>query len=238
MKIALLSLCITLVTLSTTAQSVDTVFAQYLDFLGGKQRLRAIHTRIDSGVYNYGGLEFPFVSYAKGPDQYKYIVTFNGKYFAQAFDGRQGWKIDAFKNEKQKTLLYGDDATAMANEADVHIAPPFLDYKQKGYTATLEGLDTVGGVYCNKIRFTSPNKDTARYFFDRQTGALLKKIAVSRNTELGGATLETTYSNYTRVEGINIPFKTVNKIKDQTVLTITVRTITLNPPVDDEIFKP
>jgi len=30
----------------------------------------------------------------------------------------------------------------------------------------------------------------------------------------------------------------VNKIKDQTVLTITVRTITLNPPVDDEIFKP
>ena len=227
-----------LATLTSAAQSPDAVFSRYIQFLGGEQRLRSVHTRIDSGAYNYGGLEFPFVSYAKSPDLYKYIVTFNGKYFAQAFDGKQGWKIDAFKNEKQKNLLYGEDAKAMANESDVNLEPPFLNYKQKGFTATPEGTDTVDGKAVYRIQLIAPNKDTARYFFDQQTGALLKKIAVSKNIELNGATLQTFYTSYTDVQGLKFPFKTTHKIKDQAVLIITLKGIALNPPVADDIFAP
>ncbi|HEY4110857.1 hypothetical protein [Puia sp.] len=238
MRIVLISLCFALVTITATAQSVDAVFTRYIDYSGGKQQLQSVHSRIDSGTYNYGGIEFPFVSYAQSPDHYKYVVTFNGKYFAQSFDGQEGWKIDAFKNQKQKQVLYGEDGKAMANEADVHLESPFIDYKQKGYAATLEGTDTVGSQHCYRIRFIAPNKDTALYFFDRQSGALLEKIAVSKNIELNGATLETTYTDYTDVKGINIPFTVTHKIKDQTVLVIKVKGVVLNPPVDDSIFKP
>jgi hypothetical protein len=99
------------------------IFTKYTQFLGGEQHLRKIRSRIDSGAYNYGGIEFSFVSYAQAPDHYKYIVTFKGKYFAQSFDGTDGWKIDVFKNEKNKTILHGKPAAAMANEADVIIRP-------------------------------------------------------------------------------------------------------------------
>src|SRR5579871_243954 len=101
--------------LLTTAQTTDQVISRYISFLGGEKQLTTIHTRTDSGLYNYGNIEFPFVSWAKDPDKYKYVVTFNGKYFAQAFDGREGWKIDVFKGETKKTILHGGAARAMAN---------------------------------------------------------------------------------------------------------------------------
>lgn len=235
---SLLFFALSLSTLVSTAQSVDSVFAKYLDFLGGEQRLRTLHSRIDSGTYNYGGLEFPFVAYAKGPDMYKYIVTSNGKYFAQAFDGKQGWKIDVFKNEKQKTLLNGNMAKAMANEADVNLELPFIDYKQKHHRASPAGTDTVDGRLCDCIKFAFADNSTALYCFDQQTGALLEKIALSKNAELNNAILQTFYTQYTEIGGIKFPFKTVHKIKDQAVLTITLKSVTLNPPIDAAIFKP
>ncbi len=236
-KTPLFALSLTLSILTTTAQTVDKIFAQYVHFLGGEKRVRSIQTCIDSGSYNYGGIEFPFVSYAQSPDHYKYIVTFKGKYFAQAFDGNEGWKIDVFKNEKSRTLLHGKQATAMANEADVHIEPPFIDYKQKGYVATLEGVDTVAGNLCRRIRLRGPDTDTALYFFDQQTGALLKKVAVTKNAELNGATLETFYTDYKEIDEIMIPLTITHKIKEQTVLTITIKGVILNPHLPTDIFS-
>ncbi|HEY4336650.1 MAG TPA: hypothetical protein VGM89_12150 [Puia sp.] len=225
-------------TLASSAQPVDAIFSKYIQFLGGEQRLHSLKSRIDSGTYNYGGLEFPYSAYAKAPNLYRYIVTYNGKYFAQAFDGKEGWKIDAFKNQKQKNLLYGEDAKAMANEADVNLEPAFIDYKKKGYTATLEGTDTVDGKTCYRIKLQQPDKTSAEYLFDQQTGALLEKIAIAKNVELNGATLETFYSDYTDVDGLKFPFKSVSKIKDQTILTILVKGVVLNPSIADGSFAP
>ena len=217
------------------AQTPDQLFSKYLTFLGGEPKLKTIHSGIDSGAYNYGGIEFPFVSYAKAPDNYKYIVSFKGKYFAQAFDGKEGWKIDVFKGETKKTILEGKKATAMANEADVQLESPFIDYKKKGYTALPAGIDTVDNIPCVRVRLIKD--DTATYSFDPNTGALLKKVAIAKNNELDGGILETYYLDYREVKGIKFPFKTVNKIKDQTVLTITLKNIDLNPPITDELFK-
>ena len=219
----------------TNAQTPDQLFSKYLAFLGGEPQLRTIHSRIDSGAYNYGGIEFPFVSYAKASDNYKYIVSFKGKYFAQAFDGKEGWKIDVFKGETKKTILTGNKATAMANEADVQLESPFIDYKKKGYTAQPAGADTIDNIPCLRVRLIKD--DTAAYSFDPNTGTLLKKVAISKNSELDGGILETYYLDYREVNGIKFPFKTVNKIKGQTVLTITIRNIDLNPPISNEIFS-
>ncbi len=218
------------------AQTTPQIIEKYLTFLGGENRLKAIQSRIDSGTYNYGGIEFPFISYAKSPDRYKYIVSFKGKYFAQAFDGTDGWKIDVFKGEKNKTILHGRPALAVANEADVHLESPFIDYQKKGCLASLTGTDTIDQRICYRINMQSAS-DTALYDFDRSTGELVKKTALSKNAELNNAVLDTYFTDYTEVEGIKIPFKTVHKIKDQTVLTVTIKKCDLNQPIPDGIFK-
>ena len=218
------------------AQTPPQIIQKYLTFLGGEQRLKAIHSRIDSGTYNYGGIEFPFVSYAKAPDRYKYIVSFKGKYFAQAFDGTDGWKIDVFKGEKNKTILHGKPALAMANEADVRLESSFIDYQTKGWLATLIATDTIDQRICYRISMQSAS-DTAMYDFDRSTGELVKKTAVSKNAELNNSVLDTYFTDYTEVQGVKISFKTVHKIKDQTVLTVTIKKCDLNGPVPDSIFS-
>jgi len=220
------------------AQTVETIIANYIDFTGGVQQWKKIGSIVSSGTYNYGGIEFPFEAYSKAPDLYKYIVSSNGKYFAQAFDGKQGWKIDGFKDEATKTILNGKEARAMANEADVELESPFINYKEKGYVATLEGKDSIGKILCYTIKLISKSNDTATYFFSTNDFSLLKKQAVAKNAELDNSLLDTYYSDYTTIERIKFPFKMISKIGDQPILTITIKKLQLNTAIADSSFKP
>ncbi|MEP6949816.1 MAG: hypothetical protein ABI863_11100 [Ginsengibacter sp.] len=231
----LLLLCFSLV---SNAQTVDEIITRYIAFTGGNDRWKTIKTMVISGTYNYGGMEFPFISYSKAPDLYKYIVGGNGKHFAQAFDGKKGWKIDEFKNETKEIILTGRPALAMANEADVELESPFINYQNKGCQAIKEGKDTIDGKACFKVVFIRNKADTETYFFNMNDFELVKKQAVSKNAELDNSMLETFYSNYQTVQGLKMPFKSVSKIKEQTILTITIKKVELNIPIQDSIFKP
>lgn len=220
------------------AQTAEAIIANYINFTGGAQQWKKISSIVSSGTYNYGGMEFPFEAYSKAPDQYMYKVSSNGKYFAQAFDGKQGWKIDGFKDEATKTILTGKAARAMANEADVELESVFIGYKEKGYAATFEGKDSIDKILCYRVKLISNSNDTATYFFSTNDFSLLKKQAVSKNTELDNSLLDTYYSDYTTVEGIKFPFKMTSKTGDQTILTITVKKMQLQVAIPDSIFKP
>jgi outer membrane lipoprotein-sorting protein len=219
------------------AQQADDVVKKYVAFIGGEKNWKKLETLTTSGKYNYGGMEFPFTAYAKAPNRYKFIVPLEGKYYAQAFDGEKGWKIDAFKNETTPTMLSGKDAHSMANEADVEIEDVFVDYKRKGHTAAFERNDTINGENCIGIKLTRRNGDVETYFFDEDTGALVMKIAASKNAELRGSLLTTLYSDYRNVEGIKIPFKSVSNFNDQLILEITIDKAEINEAVDDKEFR-
>jgi hypothetical protein len=220
------------------AQSVDEIIAKYIAFTGGEQQWKTIQSTVTSGTYNYGGIEFPFKAYSKAPNLYKYIVSSNGKYFAQAFDGKEGWKIDGFKNETKKTILIGRQALAMANEADVELENPFINYQKKGHQAFLEGRDTIEDKICFKVKFIRNNVDTETYYFNAENFELVKKQSVSKNAELDSSMLDTFYSAYREINGIKIPFKSISKVNGQIILTITVEKVQLNVPIQNSEFKP
>ena len=236
-KIAFLFLIFTF-SLIAKSQSADEIITKYIAFTGGVEKWKKIKTISSSGTYNYGGMEFPFKAWSKAPDLYRYDVTSNGKSFSQAYDGKEGWKIDGFKNETQKTMLTGKQATAMANECDVELESPFIDYQKKGNTVIPEGTDTVDKKICYKIKLTRKNGDSETYYFDRGNYELVKKQAISKNTELDNSMLDILYSDYHPIEGITIPQKISCISNGQTILIIMVRDIKLNLPVADSIFKP
>ncbi len=219
------------------AQTVEEIIAKYISFTGGEERWKAVHSIESEGSYDYGGIAFPFKAYSKATNKYKFIVPFKGKYFEQAFDGKRGWKIDAFKGETKKTLLTGKPAVALANEADVELESPFINYKVKGNKATLEGKDTAAGTTCFKVKLIRKNGDTETYFFNTETFELVKKQAISKNAELENSLLDTYYTDYREVKGIKIPFKSVSKSNGQTVLTITVEKAEINTTIPDAVFK-
>jgi hypothetical protein len=230
--------CLLIFSLTVNAQTAEEVISKYLTFIGGEGKLKTINTMITSGKYNYGGMEFPFTSYSKSPNLYKYIVGSNEKYFAQAYNGSKGWKIDEFKNEKNKTILTGKSAYKMKNEADVDLENPFIDFQKKGHKAVLEGKDTVEGKECFRLKFIRSNSDTETYFFRTDNFELVKKQALSKNDELDSSLLDTFYSDYEVEDGIKIPFKAVSKVKDQTILTVTIEKVQLNVPISNNEFNP
>ena len=220
------------------AQTVETAIANYISFTGGEKQWRKINSIVSSGTYNYGGMEFPFRSFSKSPDLYKYVVTFKGKSFMQSYDGVEGWRIDGFKNEAKKTILTGREAVGMANENDVELESPFINYQKKGHSVILEGKDTVNKKPCYKIMLIRNNGDTATCFFDSRNFALVKKQAVSKNTELNNSMLDIYYSDYRSTNGLKQPHKIICRSNGQDILIITVKEMKFNIPVADSLFKP
>ena len=227
-----------LVTLATRSQTADEVINKYIAYTGGVKAWKKIRTATSSGTYNYGGMEFPFRSFSKAPDLYKYVVTFKGKSFVQAYDGVEGWRIDGFKNETKKTILKGREALGMANESDVEIESPFINYQKKGHSVILEGTDTVNKKPCYKIILIRNNGDTTTCFFDAGNFALIKKQAVSKNTELNNSMLDIYYSDYRTTDGLKQPHRIICKSNGQDILIITIKGVKFNVPVADSQFKP
>lgn len=235
--ITLLFSLVILISCQPSIQDADDVIKKHILFIGGEQRWGKIKTIISSGEYDYGSIKFPFTSYSKAPNLYKFIVPLNGKYYAQAYDGVKGWKIDAFKDETSPTLLSGKEALAMANEADVELENIFLHYQKKGHAALLEGKDSIQQHACYKIKFTRKNGEIEIYFFDDKSFELIMKQATSKNIEMSGSLLTIYYSDYREVDGIKLPFKSVSKIEEQSILIVTIDKVVLNTPIEDSEFQ-
>ncbi len=240
MRFSKMMFCLYMLAVSfcSKAQTADTIISKYVAFTGGEQLWKTINTLVTSGTYNYGGMGFPYTAYSKAPNLYKYVVPFQGKYFAQAFDGKTGWKIDAFKGETASSLLNGKEALAMMNEQDVELENPLINYKDKGHQAILQGTDTVNGAACFKIKFITAGADTSTWFFSKTDYALVKKQAVSKNAELDKSLLDIFYTDYKIVNGIKIPFVQTHKASGQTILTISIEKGEVNVPIADKEFKP
>jgi len=219
------------------AQTADEIINKYVEFIGGQKQWKAVKTIVTSGEYNYGGVIFPFNAFSKAPDLYKFVVTFKGKYYAQSYDGKAGWKIDVFNGETAPTLLSGKPATAMANEANVELEDALIDYKEKGHQANLEGKDSAGGRSCYKLKLIRKTGETETYYFDDKTSELVLKKAVAKNPELGGAIVNISYSDYRKVNDLRIAFKSVVKTEDQTILTIGLNKAEINTPIEDSTFQ-
>ncbi|MGC4035193.1 MAG: DUF4292 domain-containing protein [Chitinophagaceae bacterium] len=226
------------IVLNCFAQTADEIVSKYVDFTGGKDAWVKVNTITSSGTYNYGGAEFPFQSFSKRPDLYRYIVSFKGKSFEQAFNGKEGWRIDGFKKETKKTVLTGKNAKAMANESDVELESPFINYKTKGHQLKYEGKDSVNHHLCYKIKLTRKDGAIETWFFDAENYALLKKEAIAKNTELDHSALDIFYSDYKPVDSVFLPFRITCKTKGQTVLDITINEVKLNEEVADAMFNP
>lgn len=235
-KILLVS-CFCFSLLPVKAQTTEMITAKYIEFIGGEKNWTKIKTMVTSGEYDYGGISFPFKTYAMAPNRYKFIVESNGKYYAQGFDGVKGWKIDVFKNETTPTILNGPQATAMANESNVELLDMVVRSKIDGYTLTYAGKDSVKSHLCFRMK-TVNDADIETLYFDVDTYELVMKRTLSRNAELQKAPLKIYYSDYRDIGGVKIPFKTICESEEQVILIITVDKATLDVPIEEKEFQP
>ncbi|MBC7893324.1 MAG: hypothetical protein H7Y12_14000 [Sphingobacteriaceae bacterium] len=222
--------------LAATAQTAPEVAQRVVDSTGGAGSWQKLKTLKTTGEYVYGGLAFPFRTFAKAPNHYRLEVPFKGKQYTQVFDGKAGWRLDGFKDETKPELLSGANARALANEADPELQPPLFDYRKKGHRLSLEADSTVDSHPCFRLKLTKKGGAVETYFVDKLSFLPLLKVARAKNPELDGDLLRTRFGEYRNVGGFKIPFSQESKIGEQTVLKITLDEAEVNYPVADSLF--
>jgi len=230
--------------LTMSAQTVDEIIDTYIENIGGADAWSKVEGVKMFASVNQGGMDIPLEIYnLVGGKQY---MKFNlqGKDIVQlAFDGETAWGVNFMTGAAEPKT--SEEVENMKREMG-NFPDPFLNYKEKGYTAELMGKETAEGVECFKIKLTkkpllvngveTPNE--AYYFFDPDNYVPIMREQEIKQGEMKGQITQEVMSNYDEVDGLYFAFSSENKIKgtEQTQM-IAFSKIELNPTVDDKMFE-
>lgn len=216
------------------AQTVDEIIARNIQAHGGLEKLESVKTLRITGKFNVGDFRANFLQENKRPDMVREETIVQGLADIQAYDGKTGWQINPFGGRKDASLLSADDLKGLIDDADID--GQLVNYKQKGYTAELQGHDSMEGTDCYKIKLTMKNGDIRFYFLDTDSYLELK-IEVQRTIRGTIQNSETYFGDYEKVDGLYYPFAFEGGEKNNPErVKYTVNKVEINVPLSDDLF--
>ncbi len=223
-----------LLTIQTSAQTVDELIKKNLDAHGGVQKLKAIKSIKATGRISQQGLDIPLTLIQKRPAFFRTEITFQGKTQLAAYDGEIGWKIDPFQGTSEPETVAGDDLKDMQEQSDMDGA--FVDYKDKGHTVELVGKEDMEGTPVYKLKLTLKSGSVRTIYLDAENYLELR-VTSKRKTPGGELEVDQYLGNYKPINGIVSAFSIETKVKGQTVNQVTIDKIEMDVAVDDALFK-
>jgi outer membrane lipoprotein-sorting protein len=228
---------------AASAQTADELVAKNLKAKGGVDNLKAVQgMKITGRVTLPGagggaGIEIPMTILTKRPNRFRQESEFNGQKIVVGFDGTKAWMINPMMGQNGPMPIEGERLEMVKQQADLD--GPLVDYKAKGTTIEVQGLETVDGKQVHKLKVTPKTGRSVMLYLDAATG-LEAKTVVSAPAEAAGpgapaATLESVFSNYQSVGNLTMPHTVQQKANGQ-VMQINIDKIELSPAADDAVF--
>ena len=224
------------------AQTVDEIIDNYFENTGGVENWEKIEGVKMSAKVNQGGMEIPIEIVQLKSGKMMTTINFQGQSIKQGvFDGEVLWSTNFMTQKAEKS---DEESTNMVKNEMNQFPDPFLNYKEKGFTAELVGTETVDGSETFKIKLTTtPNiiegkevPSISYYFFDNEN---FVPIQVQEEIKVGpgkGMVSEIKLSDYQEAGGIYMPFSMTQGVKGQPGAPINMDKIEINPTIDDSEF--
>lgn len=221
----------------TAEEIIDT----YLETIGGVDKLQTLKSVKIMGKAQAQGMELPITMYQKAPGKQRMDMVFQGQEMTQmAFDGKEGWGMNFMTMEPEK--WDAEQSQIMASEMD--FPDPFLHYKKKGYTVSLEEPATIEGTECYKIKLTKKpvtvdgkeEENFQYHYFDKETNVPIMIESFAKAGPQKGQAVQTFMSDYQEVEGIYFPFSMAQKMNDQAMWDMSIEKMEVNAGIDDSVF--
>lgn len=227
-------------------QTADEVIEKHLAAMGGREALGKLTSRKSTGTFTLtlpnGELTGPIEVYAKLPNKTRAYIVLDltpmgmseNMTIDQKFDGTTGWTLNSVQGDNPIT---GNQLDNMKNS----IFPnPLLNYKATGTTVELLPNETVAGKAAIVLRVTPKAGSVSKLYLDPTTYLPFRSTATIELTPPGGGVQKVEQiaeaSDYRKVDGLMLPFKTVNSTPEQTV-TIVLKTVEHNVPIADAMFS-
>jgi hypothetical protein len=206
---------------------------------GGLEAWQKIQTMVWVGhVESNSGATtaLPFLLELKRPNKTRFEVKGQGARSVRGFDGIHGWKLHLGRNGEPEVQAYSANELQFARDAG-GIDGPLMDYKAKGNTVTLDGIEQVEGRKAYRLNVTLPSGASHHAWVDAETFLDIKYDRKARSFLGHSATVSVFYRNYRTIEGVQIPM-TIESGGDMTKATdkMSIDKISLNPPLSDREF--
>jgi len=230
---ALLSALILISGIPALSQSLDDILKEHFSAIG-QEKLLKVNTQKLTGKMLQSGIEIPFIQIAGRPDKVRVEGTFQSLTFIQTFNGKEGWNLNPFAGVTEPQPFSEDEKKSMRYQSDMD--GMLWNWKEKGYTVTLEGKEDMEGTSCYKIKLLTKEGDSFIYYIDSDSYIMIRsntKIKVMGNDSES----DTYYSNYMMVEGIAVPGKIETKMNGQLMITLVVEKVELNVAIDNALFE-
>ncbi|HEX5069830.1 MAG TPA: photosynthetic reaction center cytochrome c subunit family protein [Vicinamibacterales bacterium] len=217
------------------APAVDDVLNKYIEAIGGASNVQKLQSLAITGTYvTRANQTVPFTIEEKG-NKYRETDTLPGATQVFGFDGTAGWI--------QSGTFVTDMAPFQVQQfTRLNDLPRMLHIKDL-YTNVTAGRPTTippatpGGtpVAVNLVQ-GSNGPSIERFYFDVNTGLLLRR-QITTQTPLNGRLTETfDYSNYKPVAGVMLPF-TIKRNNWNQLDTLTITDVKPNVAIDDGKFS-
>jgi len=222
--------------------TVDEVVERNTKAMGGRQAIEAVHSvAIDLHIVD-PGFAVDGSYRAARPGKMRIDVKAEGKHvFTEAFDGRRGWQ---WKGEGTATIEESAKATAALRhgvELPGHLYG-LHELRQRGHRIDLIGREKINGVDYYALRLTLDDGYVTTLYVDPRSWLITHRRdvrALHVDIDPTPTTIEQRMSDFRKVAGVWFPFaNTETDLKTGKVLeTTTIRTITVNPKIDEAIFE-
>ncbi len=233
LKIAALVLCAT----PLSAQSVDSLIAKYIQASGGLAKVQALQSLRRTGRFTGGGgFEAVVVQENKRPSSVREEFSIQGMTGINAYDGRDGWKIEPWNGKRDPEALGEEEMHSILDDADFD--GPLVNYQAKGNKVEFQGVEQIEGSDAYKLKVTRPNGDVSFYYLDTEYYVPIR-IDTQRMIRGAPQEFETSLGDYKQVAGVFLPFAYESGPKGSSSTDrskITYDKIEANVPLDSARF--
>ncbi|HET6892844.1 MAG TPA: hypothetical protein VFH31_17195 [Pyrinomonadaceae bacterium] len=221
---------------AATPKSAEEIINKYIKTVGGADKIQAVKTLRRAGKFTGGGgFEAAIVEENKRNNLVRQEFSLQGMTQINAYDGKQGWKIEPWQGKKDVEPLGEEEMKQIVEDADFD--GPLVNYQQKGNKIEFVGMEPVEGTDAFKLKVTLANGDIRYYYMDTDYFVPIK-IDTKRMVRGAEREYETTLGDYKEVAGWYLPHSFETGVKGSpNKQKITFEKIEANIPIDDNRFS-
>jgi hypothetical protein len=228
-----LLLAVTQVHALTAAELV----AKNIEAKGGAAALQAVKSLRREGrlIVNGGQFVLDLRETKQRPESIRTEFSMQGLSQVQAYDGKEGWRIDPFGGRKDPERMPADDVREYAEDASIDGV--LADAAAAKLPIEYLGTEDIDGTQAHKLKVTRKDGGVQYVYLDPD---YFLEIRVESQRTVRGVkrTSVTEYGNYEKVGGVFWPLSIESGIKGEgDPSKFEYRTAVVNPEIEPDYFS-
>ena len=223
-----------------SAQTVDEVIEKSIAAMGGRPAMDKIKTRSMTGTLSLatpaGDIPGTVEVLNAAPNKMRLVIKADLSAFGagqllidQRFDGTSGYMINSLQGDQPIT---GDQLESMKANSFPHL---FLDYKARGFKATLTGKEKVGDRDAFVVVLEPTTGSPIRQFIDAESFLPVRSMAKISTPQTGEIEQTADASDFRDVDGVKVPFS-VRLTSSMQSVSMTFTKAENNVAIDEKMF--